>query len=136
MDRYGRGRWTSPLLAAAAVAFLSGCAAATSAGPRFYGATAESHRPIAIEVNNVGWADVVVYSVSGSARIRLGVANSNQRTRFKLPRAHEFAPDLRLQADPIGSSHTYDSEPLSPAPGQVVHWTIHESRGLRSLMVY
>ena len=120
---------------ASVLILLPACAAGPT-GPRFQGATAPEDLRIAVEVHNIGWADVTIYSVSAGSRIRLGTVPSNTSQRFRLPRVHEWSPDLRLMADPIGSPQGYLSEPISPATGQVIRWTVHETRSFRSMMVW
>jgi len=122
--------------AAGVVVFAAGCASPGPSSPRFTGVSAARDQHVTVEIQNIGWADVTIYSATGGARMRLGTVNANQTLRFPLPKIHQWATDLRLIADPIGSSHTYDSEPVTAVPGQVVRWVVHESRGVRSLSVW
>lgn len=132
-------RRESNLVAAAGVALIltlsAGCASPAGT-PIFRGARAPQDHQISVEVHNIGWADVTIYSVTGGSRLRLGLVASNTSRRFRLPREHEWATDLRLQADPVGSYHTYESENIAPSEGQVVRWTVHETRSFRALAVW
>ena len=122
--------------AAGVVVFAAGCAAPGQTSPRFTGVSGARDQHITVEIHNIGWADVTIYSATGGARMRLGTVNANQTVRFPLPKIHQWATDLRLVADPIGSARTYDSEPVTAVPGQVVRWVVHESRGVRALSVW
>ena len=78
-----------------------------------------------LQVENRGFADMVVYAVSGSQRVRLGVATGNSTKSFTIPRAliRGSAP-LRFLADPIGGSRSPISEDMVVQPGDVVSLTI------------
>jgi len=78
-----------------------------------------------LQVENRGFADMVVYAVSGSQRVRLGIATGNSTKSFTIPRAliRGSAP-LRFLADPIGGSRSPISEDMVVQPGDVVSLTI------------
>jgi len=135
MHAYGKESVSRLIGVAAFIIFATGCVSTGTASPRFTGGRRDQAERILVEVANIGWADAAVYSVTGGSRIRLGTVGSNQTGRFKLPRNHVWAPDLHLEADPIGSAQVYGSEIVAASPGQVVRWTIHETRSFRSLVV-
>ena len=78
-----------------------------------------------LQVENRGFADMVVYAVSGSQRVRLGIATGNSTKSFTIPRAliRGSAP-LRFLADPIGGSRSPISEDMVVQPGDLVSLTI------------
>ena len=78
-----------------------------------------------MQVENRGFADMVIYAVSGAQRIRLGIATGNSTKAFTIPSTllHGSAA-LRFLADPIGGSRTPISEEMSVRPGDIVTLTI------------
>jgi len=74
-----------------------------------------------VEVDNRGFADMTIYVVDGSQRIRLGIAPGNARTEFPIP-WHLVASARQLQflADPIGSSRQAFSDQIYVEPGDHV----------------
>lgn len=78
-----------------------------------------------VQVENQGFADMVIYAVSGGQRIRLGLATGNSTKTFTIPRQLlSGAGPIRFLADPIGGSRTPVSEEMSVRPGDVVTLTI------------
>ena len=60
-----------------------------------------------VQVENRGFADMVIYAVSGSQRVRLGLANGNSTRAFTIPRTLlRGAGPLRFLADPIGGNRS------------------------------
>jgi hypothetical protein len=101
------------------VAVLGGCAG------RSHSAQPEAQSEAVLEVENRGFADMVIYAVSGSQRIRLGLATGNSTNSFTLPnRLIRSAGPLRFLADPIGGTRTPISEEMEVQPGDVVTLTI------------
>jgi multidrug efflux pump subunit AcrA (membrane-fusion protein) len=102
------------LLAGAAI----GCSA-RNAGP------VVRPEPATIEVENRRFADMVIYALDGTRRIRIGTATGNLTTRIRIP-AHIVATgrEVRFVADPIGSDRTGVSEQIFVQPGQTVKLTI------------
>jgi hypothetical protein len=101
-----------PLLTAALLA----CGGGTPAGAPAPDAEA------AVEVENLGFADVTVYAISATgARVRLGQVSGNSTQRLTVP-AHlvRGGERLRFLADPIGGSQGPVSEELYVAPGETV----------------
>jgi hypothetical protein len=78
-----------------------------------------------LQVENRGFADMVVYAISGAQRIRLGIATGNSTRAFTIPRIllRGGAP-LRFLADPIGGSRSPVSEEMVVQPGEIVSLTI------------
>jgi hypothetical protein len=78
-----------------------------------------------LQVENRGFADMVIYAVSGGQRVRLGIATGNSFKSFTIPAAlARGAGTLRFLADPIGGSRTPISEDIVVQPGDVVSLTI------------
>lgn len=79
-----------------------------------------------VEVRNLGFADVTVYAMSGTARrVRLGLAGGNATSRFTIP-AHlvRGGGTIRFLADPVGGNRAPVSEELTVGPGEEVVLTI------------
>jgi hypothetical protein len=78
-----------------------------------------------LQVENRGFADMVIYAVSGAQRVRLGLATGNSTKAFTIPRSliHGAGP-LRFLADPIGGQRTPISEEMVVQPGDIVTLTI------------
>jgi hypothetical protein len=75
-------------------------------------------RDIPVRVTNHNWADIVVYAVRNSTRSRLGQVTSMSTVSFMLPAAFMgTGSDIRLLADPIGSSAIFLTDALLLSPG-------------------
>jgi predicted dinucleotide-binding enzyme len=78
-----------------------------------------------LQVENRGFADMVIYAVSGAQRIRLGIANGNSTQAFTIPNGLlRGSAALRFLADPIGGSRAPISEEMAVQPGDIVTLTI------------
>ena len=78
-----------------------------------------------LQVDNRGFADMVIYAISGAQRFRLGLANGNSSRAFTIPvTLIRGAGSLRFLADPIGGSRTPISEEMVVQPGDIVTLTI------------
>ena len=101
------------------VAFLTACAGRTQdtgAGPA---------SPAMVVVENQGFADMVIYAISGGQRVRLGMATGHSTKTFTVPRyLTAGAGPIRFLADPIGGNRTPVSEEMSVRPGDLVTLTI------------
>jgi hypothetical protein len=106
----------APLLLAAALIHCGGRDPAANPSPS---------SPAMLQVENRGFADMVVYAISGGQRVRLGLANGNSTKSFTIPRTLiRGAGTLRFLADPIGGSRSPISEELVVQPGDIVTLTI------------
>ena len=78
-----------------------------------------------LQVENRGFADMVIYAVDGAQRVRLGTATGNSTKSFPLPSylVRSGGP-LRFLADPIGATRTPVSEEITVRPGDIVTLTI------------
>jgi hypothetical protein len=78
-----------------------------------------------LQVENRGFSDMVIYAISGSQRIRLGLATGNSTRAFTIPPAVlRGGGPLRFLADPIGGSRTPVSEEMVVHPGDIVTLTV------------
>jgi len=78
-----------------------------------------------LQVENRGFADMVIYAISGAQRFRLGLATGNSTKSFTIPRALlRGAGPLRFLADPIGGQRSPISEDIVVRPGDIVSLTI------------
>ena len=92
---------------------------------------------VALEVENHGWSDVVIYLVRGTASERLGTVGSLNTKTFVFPyRRLGTGNEVQLRADPIGNSRTFTSENLQVQPGQWVKWTLENDLTRSFLGVY
>lgn len=114
---------------------LSGCARKSEGESETPAAAANT--PVGLEVENHGWADIVVYLVRGTAEERLGTVGSLNSTVFTFP-FHRLGTgnDARLKADPIGSDRAYYSEDIHIQPGQSLKWTLESDLSRSFLGVY
>lgn len=103
---------------AAATVLLGACASGADPASSPFERTPPE---VTVEVDNHNWSDMVVYAVRGGMRVRLGTVSAMSRGRFPVPRsALASSGQLRLFADPIGSSRGYLSDAISVRPGQLV----------------
>jgi hypothetical protein len=78
-----------------------------------------------LQVENRGFADMVVYAISGGQRVRLGLATGNSTKSFTIPVALiRGASPLRFLADPIGGRRSPITEDIVVQPGDIVSLTI------------
>jgi hypothetical protein len=92
---------------------------------------------VALEVENHGWSDIVIYLVRGTAVDRLGMVGSLNTKTFVFPyRKLGIGTDVRLRADPIGAERTFTSENLLVQPGQWIKWTLESDLTRSFLAVY
>jgi hypothetical protein len=131
MRRVGRLLLASWLAAAT----LGGCASKTEGEAETPAAAANT--PVGLEVENHGWADIVVYLVRGTAEERLGTVGALNSTVFTFP-FHRLGTgnDARLKADPIGSDRAYYSEDIHIQPGQSLKWTLESDLSRSFLGAY
>ncbi len=118
------------------VALLAGCAGKSEDFDQDV-EPARSAAEVAVEVENHGWSDIVIYLVRGTAVDRLGMVGSLNTKTFVFPfRKLGVGTDVRLRADPIGGPRTFTSENLLVQPGQWVKWTLESDLTRSFLAVY
>lgn len=92
---------------------------------------------VALEVENHGWSDIVIYLVRGNATDRLGMVGSLNTKTFVFPfRKLGVGSDVRLRAYPIGGPRSFTSENLLVQPGQWIKWTLESDLTRSFLAVY
>jgi hypothetical protein len=125
-------RWRAVLGVAAGL--LAGCA---NRGPATDDGNAQQNAEVALEVENHGWSDVVIYLVRGTASERLGMVGSLSNHTFVFPfRRLGIGGDVRLRAYPIGGPAGFTSENLYVQPGQWIKWTLESDLTRSFLGVY
>jgi hypothetical protein len=78
-----------------------------------------------LQVENRGFADMVIYAISGAQRVRLGIATGNSTKSFTIPNSLiRGSGPLRFLADPIGGRRTPISEDMVVQPGDIVTLTV------------
>jgi hypothetical protein len=99
--------------------------AALACGGRSNETSPSPNNPAVVQVENQGFADMVIYAVNGGQRIRLGLATGNTRKSLTLPGylVRSGGP-IRFLADPVGGNRTPVSEEMTVQPGDVVTLTI------------
>lgn len=88
-----------------------------------------------VEVSNNHWANVTVYAVGRSARVRLGTVTSMHSRTFDLPATVGGHGAFRLVAHIIGSARTYGTDPILVADGDRVEWNLENKLALSSYTV-
>jgi hypothetical protein len=98
---------------------------------------AESSAELALEVENHGWSDIVIYLVRGTAVERLGMVGAlNTETFVFAYRRIGVGTDVRLRAYPIGGPRSFTSESVLVQPGQWIKWTLESDLTRSFLAVY
>lgn len=139
MSRPLEGR-TSRILGAATLAAL--LVAATACGALSRGPDDRPPRatyddsPVMIEVENRAWSTMHVYVIAGGQWESLGQVTSQTTEVYELPASMMGVRDeIRLAADPIGSTRAFFSDPVLVRPGDRVAWTLQNNLAMSSVMV-
>ena len=131
-----RGSRAATVRMVGVVALLLGCAG-KSADKDQEVEPSRDNTEVALEVENHGWSDIVIYLVRGTAVDRLGMVGSLNTKSFVFPyRKLGVGSDVRLRADPIGGPRTFTSENLLVQPGQWIKWTLESDLTRSFLAVY
>jgi hypothetical protein len=78
-----------------------------------------------VRVENQGFADMTIYLLRGSSRIRLGMVNGNSTATLRIPQQFVFGVSgLQFLADPVGGSRTPISSEIQVSPGDQVRLII------------
>jgi len=122
-----------PLIVAAAAVLLAApaCRGHQSAEPLPLGVPATLH------VENHHWLDVNILVLHDGQRTRLGTVTATSVKDFVFP--NQLLADLgeiRLIADPVGSTSSLTTELIVLKPGTRVQWTLESSLQRSSLAVY
>jgi hypothetical protein len=93
--------------------------------------------PVPLRVDNRYRADVVIYALRGTARVRLGTVTSAATGSLVIPATFVNDPGgLVLVADPVGGRTSLQSERFIVRTGQRVEWSLESSFARSSLGVY
>jgi hypothetical protein len=118
------------------IAILLGCAGKSKNGETEV-EPSRADAEVALEVENHGWSDIVIYLVRGGATDRLGMVGSLNTKTFVFPfRRLGTGSDVRLRAYPIGGPRSFTSENLLVQPGQWIKWTLESDLTRSFLGVY
>ena len=110
---------------------MAGCAPAAKDGSR----RGQAPQPLVV-VANRNFSDMNVMVVQSGARVRLGTMTGLSTRRFRLPRGvRGTSAEIRIVADHIGGTQTYQSPPVRMLPGQSLELTIGSSLPLSSVAV-
>jgi hypothetical protein len=81
--------------------------------------------PTAVRIDNQGFADMTIYAMRSSQRVRLGLVPGHSVKTFDVPPGLLGGlATLRFIADPIGTTRPSVSEEITVAPGDTVMMTI------------
>ena len=123
------------LLGAALVAVFTASACAPVSQGAQAGQIEREQTVLLVENNN--WADMAIYIVRDGMRTRLGTAPSLRSAKFALSDALVGgSAEIRLLADPIGSSQRFLSQPIHVMPGHQVRFRLENNVQLSSYFVY
>jgi hypothetical protein len=116
-----------------AVAGLGGCASKAATGE----ASDVARERTTLTVENNNWQDMTVYVLRDGVRARLGSVPAMGRSNFTLADALiGGSGDLRLMADPLGSSARYTTQPIHVMRGQQVRFRLENNVHLSSYLVF
>jgi hypothetical protein len=120
------------VLALVASATLAGGCASMTGDP---GTVPDAPRSIVVVENNK-WEDVNVFAVREGRKARLGMVTSMTSREFTLPSWMLIgAGDVRLLIDPIGSSTTHLTAPITLVGGERVDLRVENMMALSNFMV-
>lgn len=133
-------RRTSRVLGAAALAALlvaaAGCGAFSRGPDDGPSRTTYDDNPVTLEVDNRAWTTMHVYVIAGGQWESLGQVTSQSTEVYELSASMMGVRDeIRLAADPIGSTRAFFSDPVLVRPGDRVAWTLQNNLALSSVMV-
>lgn len=87
----------------------------------------QGNKATTVRVENQGFADMVIYVVRGSSRIRLGQVTGGSSAVLRIPASALGDGTVQFLADPIGSNRTPISDTISVQPGDQIQLTIPPS---------
>lgn len=121
-------RTTTALLA---VATLAGCSVIGAGSPSMAEdmEDEEEDRATMARVTNDSWFNIRVYVEDQGRRQVLGSVSSYESSTFEVPSDMvNTSGEIQLLADPVGSTTNYRSSPVLVDAGQLVQWTVQNSR--------
>ena len=124
------------LAPAALILLLSACAVFGGQSGEEDSPAAERDEIIRVQATNLAWASIHVYAISGGSWQSLGILASQDDETWDLSVSLVGnRREIRLVADPVGSSDAFISEPVLVEPGDLVMWTIQNNLALSSVSV-
>lgn len=113
---------------------ITGC---VTAGQESYTADEEDRFNVSVRVENDQWFEMRIFVEGGiGAQKFLGNVQPRSASAFMLP-AHlvNSGAELRLLADPIGSTQQMLSDPLDIGDGHNIQWKLRKSGGDRLIIM-
>ena len=92
--------------------------------------------PVTLLIENRNWADITIYAIRGGSRVRLGTVTSMNSAEFVIPAEVAGSGNIRLLADPVGSTQTFLSEPVVVGPGEQIEWRLAQNLRQSALYVW
>ena len=127
---------TGTLMRSAGFLLFLACIVGCGTRTETLGRSEASEAPV-IRVVNQNRADMEVYLTRDGTRTLLGLVTAGSTDTFPVPPDMIGATgDLRLIADPVGSTLDIPSERFQVDPGRVVEWTIRVTPASSSLVIY
>lgn len=128
-----RASYTACLLALFAVLF-AGCGGRHDVEDE---PEADPQAPTPLTVANNHWLDVVVFVFHDGEMSRVGTVTAASSTNFFLPAwMIGQTRNIRLLADPIGSTQGIGTEVIHVQPGQFIEWRLESSLARSTVAVY
>ena len=89
-----------------------------------------------VVVENNNWQDMTLYVLRNGVRARLGSVPALSQARFVLSPTHIAGTgEVRILADPLGSSQKWTSQPINVSPGSEVRFRLENNVQLSSYSV-
>ncbi len=96
----------------------------------------EGPRDVPVHVSNHNSANVVLYAVNGSLRVRLGTVTTASDAELAVPRNLVVAGTVGLQVHAIGAGRDYVTGPILVRMGQQIELSVENSLVQTSWSVY
>ncbi len=87
----------------------------------------EASEDVGLHVANHNWADVVVFAVRGTTRVRLGDVNTGNEADFVLPKSFVLGGQVTVILHPIGGPRDFSTGPIMVSPGQQIDMRVENS---------
>ena len=97
----------------------------------------DPNAPTPLTIENAHWLDVVVYVFHDGEMSRVGTVTAASSSNFFLPAwMLGQSRNIRLAADPIGSTAGIGTELIHIQPGQFIEWRLESSLARSTVAVY